>query len=70
MPLSIMIMVFTMSEELKCSICGSKDVIALIEGKYYCFKCGSKIVERHVLKQLEELERRGIIALEEGEIES
>ncbi len=54
-----------MESEVKCSVCGSKEVVALIDGKYYCFKCGSKVVEEHVLKQLREFEKRGMVSPEE-----
>jgi len=49
---------------VKCSICGSKNVIAIINGKYYCYKCGSKIVNKHVLKVLEEYSKKGLIILD------
>jgi DNA-directed RNA polymerase subunit RPC12/RpoP len=41
-------------EKPKCSICGSPDVVAKIEGKYYCFRCGSKIVLEHSTKIVRE----------------
>jgi len=42
-------------------MCGSRDVIAKIEGKYYCYKCGSRIIKEHMDKVLEELRRKGLI---------
>lgn len=41
-------------EKPRCSICGSPDVVAKIEGKYYCYKCGSKIVLEHSTKIVRE----------------
>jgi len=46
-------------------MCGSKRVIAVIGGKYYCFKCGSKIVQDHVLRYIDLLKERGLIVTEE-----
>ena len=50
-------------KEIKCAICGSKDVVAIINGKYYCFKCASRIVKKNVLSQLHDLEKRGVVSL-------
>jgi len=51
--------------EFVCCMCGSKRVIAVIGGKYYCFKCGSKIVQDHVLRYIDLLKERGLIVTEE-----
>jgi len=37
----------------RCSVCGSPHVTAKIGGKYYCFKCGSKIVMEHAWRVIE-----------------
>jgi len=39
-------------DEKKCVVCGSRNIMAKIEGKYYCFNCGSKIVREKVLTQI------------------
>jgi len=51
----------TMKTKAKCSLCGSQEVMAKINGKYYCYKCGSKIVNAHIEKLIEELNKRGLI---------
>lgn len=51
-----------------CEGCGQAKPLAKITGKYYCYDCGRKIVEEHILSQLKELEKKGIIlSNEEGE---
>ncbi|MCD6562449.1 MAG: hypothetical protein J7K23_00865 [Thermoproteales archaeon] len=45
----------------KCTLCGSPEIMAKINGKYYCFKCGSKIVNEHVRKLIEDLGKKGLI---------
>jgi len=47
--------------EIKCSICGSREVLAKIEGKYYCFKCGAKILREHLRKQFRKMKEEGLI---------
>lgn len=46
--------------EPRCSVCGSRDVFAKIEGKYYCFKCGSRLVIEHSKKIVEEYVKKYI----------
>jgi len=46
---------------MKYSACGSREVIAVIDDKYYCFKCGSRIVRKNVLKQIEGWKSQGLI---------
>jgi len=42
--------------------------MAEIEGKFYCFKCGSKMVRENVLRQIEAWRRAGLIPeVEESE---
>lgn len=41
-----------MVKEKKCVICGSKNIMAKIEGKYYCHKCGSKIIREKIAIQI------------------
>ena len=54
--------------DVRCAVCGSRDVMAEIEGKFYCFKCGSKIVRENVLRQIEAWRRAGLIPeVEESE---
>ena len=48
--------------EVRCSVCGSRDVLAKIEGKYYCFKCGAKILNDHLRKQVKRMREEGLIA--------
>ncbi|MCC6058972.1 MAG: TFIIB-type zinc finger domain-containing protein [Thermofilum sp.] len=43
---------------LRCAVCGSPDVVAKIEGKYYCFKCGSALILENSKKMLQELKRK------------
>jgi len=50
-----------MKAKAKCSLCGSPEVMAKINGKYYCYRCGSKIVNTHIEKLIEELNKRGLI---------
>ncbi|RLE64755.1 MAG: hypothetical protein DRJ38_04965 [Thermoprotei archaeon] len=47
--------------EVKCSICGSREVLAKIEGKYYCFKCGAKILNEHIKRQIKRMKEEGLI---------
>lgn len=47
--------------QVKCAICGSPEVMAEIEGKYYCINCGFKIVRENVLRQIENWKRAGLI---------
>lgn len=49
------------SHEVKCVVCGSPNVMAKINGKYYCSNCGSKIVRENVLRQIENWKRAGLI---------
>lgn len=35
--------------------------MAKINGKYYCFECGAKIVNKHVKKLIEDLSKKGLI---------
>ncbi|RLE83607.1 MAG: hypothetical protein DRJ41_04615 [Thermoprotei archaeon] len=49
---------------VRCSVCGSKEVMAKIEGKYYCFKCGSKVIKEHMDRVIEELKRKGLMTTE------
>ncbi|ABL79244.1 hypothetical protein [Thermofilum pendens] len=39
----------------RCCVCGSEDVCAKIEGKFYCYKCGSRIIVEHSRRIVEEL---------------
>ena len=55
------------SVEAKCCKCGSKKVLAKIQGKYYCYKCGSELLREHIARQLRELAERGVVPLEELE---
>ena len=48
----------------RCSVCGSEEVMAKIEGKYYCFKCGSKVIKEHMDRVIEELKRKGLMTTE------
>jgi len=48
-------------KELRCEECGSPNVVARIMGKYYCFKCGSKIVKEHLRKQISIMKEKGLI---------
>jgi len=36
--------------------------MCIINGKYYCFKCGAKIVRDHVMYYIKILKERGLIA--------
>ncbi|MEM2218372.1 MAG: hypothetical protein QW731_08380 [Thermofilaceae archaeon] len=45
---------------MKCNICGKEIAVAKIEGKYYCYSCGSQLLKEHVLRLLKELERKGL----------
>jgi len=49
------------SREVRCAICGSPNVMAKINGKYYCSNCGSKVVRENVLKQIESWKKAGLI---------
>jgi len=40
--------------------CGSKNVVAKIMGEYYCYECGSKIVDEHLTKLMEEFKKKGL----------
>ncbi len=46
----------------RCCICGSSEVLAEIDGKFYCLKCGAKIVKEHVLRQIEMWKKLGLVA--------
>lgn len=35
--------------------------MAKIEGKYYCYKCGSHVIKEHMDKVLEDLRKKGLI---------
>jgi len=39
-------------KEKRCIVCGSKNIMAKIEGKYYCYKCGSKIIKEKIMMQI------------------
>lgn len=47
--------------EKKCCICGSEEVLAEIDGKLYCWKCGMKIIKEHVLRQIEMWKKLGLV---------
>lgn len=48
-----------MSEQvIRCSVCGSQEVAAKIEGKYYCFKCGAQLLRENSRKLLEYLKKK------------
>lgn len=49
------------SREIRCVICGSPDVMAKIDGKYYCAYCGSRVVKENVLRQIENWKKAGLI---------
>ena len=49
------------SSKIRCVICGSPNVMAEINGKYYCAICGAKIVKDNVLRQIENWRRAGLI---------
>jgi len=55
-------------KSIKCSACGSTRVVARIGNKYYCFKCGSKIVRENVLRQIEKWKELGLVPKEEDTI--
>ncbi len=46
-----------------CEICGQAKPLAKLAGRYYCYECARKVLEEHILTQLKELERRGIVQL-------
>ncbi len=50
--------------EVRCEVCGSREVMGKIRGKYYCFKCGSRIIREHTERLLRELSEKGIVELE------
>lgn len=39
-------------------MCGSPDVVAKIEGKYYCFKCGTALILENSRRMLKELKKK------------
>ena len=43
---------------LRCAACGSLNVVAKIEGKYYCFKCGSAVILENSKRMLQELKKK------------
>ncbi len=45
----------------RCVVCGSPRVYAIIDGKPYCFNCGSKVVRLHIVKFLNNLKREKLI---------
>jgi len=47
-------------KEIRCVRCGSKNVVAKIMGEYYCYECGSKIVDEHLTKLMEEFKKKGL----------
>jgi len=51
------------SRKVLCVSCGKRPASAIIEGKALCYDCGAKIVKEKLRAQLEELRRRGIIAV-------
>ncbi len=51
------------NDEIKCSVCGSPNVMAKIRGRYYCYKCGARLMQEHVTKLLESLREKGMIEL-------
>ena len=56
-----------MNANVVCEGCGRAKPLAKIAGKYYCYDCGRKVVEEHILSQLKELEKRGVILGKEEE---
>jgi len=44
--------------EVRCSVCGSPNVVAKIEGKYYCYECGAKLLRENSRKMLEHLKKK------------
>lgn len=46
-----------------CDECKHAKPLAKINGRYYCYECGRKRVEEHIVLQLRDLERRGLIRL-------
>ena len=44
--------------DIRCSVCGSPNVAAKIEGKYYCYECGAKLLRENSRKMLELLKRK------------
>ncbi|NPB00454.1 MAG: hypothetical protein GXO10_03670 [Crenarchaeota archaeon] len=49
------------NEKTRCIVCGSTRIYAIIDGKPYCFKCGSKLVRLHIVKFLSNLKREKLI---------
>jgi len=47
---------------LLCEECKRNKPMAKIAGKYYCYECGRKVIMEHLISQLRDLERRGIIS--------
>uniref|UniRef100_A0A7J3X867 RRN7-type domain-containing protein n=1 Tax=Thermofilum pendens TaxID=2269 RepID=A0A7J3X867_THEPE len=43
---------------LRCAACGSLNVVAKIEGKYYCFRCGSTVILENSKRMLQELKKK------------
>jgi len=46
---------------MMCSACGSSRVLALINGKPYCYSCGSKILRSHMIRTLVNMKREGLV---------
>ncbi|MEM0093996.1 MAG: TFIIB-type zinc finger domain-containing protein [Thermofilum sp.] len=44
--------------EVRCSVCGSPEVAAKIEGKYYCRECGAKLLRENSKRLLEYLKKK------------
>ncbi len=45
--------------KFRCVSCGSTEVFALIGGKPYCFKCGAKLIRKHMIDVLNNLKKEG-----------
>ncbi len=44
-----------------CAVCGSKNVMAILFGRPYCFSCASKVVRLNLIRFLGNLKREGLI---------
>lgn len=47
-----------MDEKVRCKICGSDDVVAKINGEYYCAKCGMQLILEHSKHIVEDYEKK------------
>ena len=45
----------------ECVVCGSKKVAVLIKGRPYCQSCASKVIQMHVVRQLNVMKREKLI---------